>query len=736
MVIKAVIEDIVFRNTENGYTVVALDYNGEYMTAVGKFPQVSVGESVELVGNFSSHSKYGEQFNVTSLKVFQPTTKEGIVKYLSSGLIKGVGPVIALAIVDMFGESTLDVIEFNPDRLVQVRGISQKKASEIAESFYEIKKMQSAVLFLQQYNITTNMAVKIYNTYGTKTENILKENPYKLIEDIDGVGFFTADKIAQKMGILPDSEFRFRAGILHVLKENSDKNGNTYIPKSNLTDELLKLLAIQAGCETTIENVLTTLVMDSVIKVTTMGEQEIIALVKLYNIERIIADTLNEFNFYNNQTDYNVDEEINLFESQNNITMHQGQRDAVKMAINSGVSVITGGPGTGKTTIIKCILQIFNNLNRTVKLLAPTGRAAKRLNESTNYDASTIHRALEVDFTNQNMFFYNYNNKLSSDVIVVDEVSMVDVQLFYYLLRAIKRGAKLVLVGDKDQLPSVGAGNVLADILASNVVNVVNLTQIYRQSEDSLIITNAHLINSGLMPQINNKSRDFFFYEEDSTEHALNQVVQMQYERIPKFLNTDSSKIQVLAPMKAGLCGVDNLNKKLQEINNPQSFKKPEIETEKVVYRAGDRVMQITNNYEREWTKDYEHGSGVFNGDIGIILDINSTELELRVLFEDGRLATYNKGDISELALSYATTIHKSQGSEFDVVIIPIVAGPPMLLTKNLLYTAVTRAKKMVVLIGNKNVIRRMVKNNHTTIRYTLLKDFLIDSFNQYKNQM
>lgn len=734
MILKGIIEEIIYRNTDNNYTVVGLDCDGEYMTAVGKFPQVSAGESVELEGSFSTHSRYGDQFNATHVKITAPTSQEGIIKYLSSGLIKGVGPVTAMLLVDKFKEDTLNIIELNPERLTEVRGISEKKASEIAKTFNEIKKMQNAVLFLQQYNITTNMAVKIYNHYTNNTENVLKTNPYKLVEDIDGIGFYTADKIAQRMGIDVLSEFRFRAGILHILQENSDKNGNTYLPKSSMVSELSELLQLNSSDhERKVENVLAGLEIDTVIKQITHKGSEILALNKLYNIEKLVALTLNQLNLYSEVNTINVDSEISVYEALNKITMHDNQKRAITMAINNGVSVITGGPGTGKTTIVKCILQIFNAQNKTVKLLAPTGRAAKRLSESTNSDASTIHRALVVDYNNSNLFFYNTNNKLPYDVIIVDEVSMVDVQLMFYLLRAIKNGAKLILVGDKDQLPSVGAGNVLADILASKVINVTELTQIYRQSEDSLIIYNAHLINSGTVPEFNNKSKDFFFYENAETADVLRNVLNMATDRIPNFLNIDTTKIQVLAPMKAGLCGVDNLNKELQNKLNPPSFNKPEIVTDKYIYRKLDRVMQITNNYEREWKKDTELGSGVFNGDIGFIHDINPNALELSVMFEDGRLCVYNKADINELMLSYAITIHKSQGSEFEVVLLPLVGGPPMLLTRNLLYTAVTRAKQMVVLMGSKAIVRRMVKNNHTTTRFTLLKDLLISGKENFK---
>ncbi len=730
MVIKGIVEEIIFRNTENGYTVAVIDCNNESVTAVGKFPQVSQGECVELEGSFTKHNRYGEQFNASRVKITKPTTKEGIVRYLSSGLIKGVGPVTALSIVNKFGESTLDVIEFNPQQLTLVKGISERKANEIYEAFNEIRKMQNAVMLMQDYDISTNLAVKIYNTYFDKTELILKENPYKLCEDVDGIGFFTADKIAVKMGISPLSEFRFRAGVLHALKTTCDHSGNTYVTKANLESDVCELLKVSLD-NSNLNKVLNKLVMDSLIKIFEYDGEEIVALTKYYNTEKIVGYTINLFNELHKNKNLEVNDSIDLFENVNKIKMHQNQRDAVNLAVNQGVSVITGGPGTGKTTIVKCMLQIFKSLRKSVKLLAPTGRAAKRLSESTGEDASTIHRALVVDFLGSDTFVYNQNNKLPFDVVIVDEVSMVDVQLMYYLIRALKKGTQLVLVGDKDQLPSVGAGNVLADIIASGVVQVCELTHIYRQGEDSLIISNAHLINDCKMPMLNNKSKDFFFEEKQEPEQMLGSVVNLTYSRLPKYLNIDSSKIQVLAPMKSGACGVDNLNKQLQDKINPPSLSKPELETEKVIYRLGDRVMQITNNYEREWIKDTrEQGAGVFNGDIGVIDHVEPNTFETTVLFEDGRYAKYNKKDLAELTLSYAITIHKSQGSEFDVVIIPVVAGAPMLLTKNLLYTAVTRAKKMVVLVGTKQNIFRMVHNKSTLTRNTLLKMFLIESAN------
>lgn len=735
MVISGTIEEIIYRNNDNNYTVLILDVNGEPITAVGKFPPVSDGECVEVNGNFTKHSKYGEQFSVSTVKLTPPNSLDGIVKYLSSGLIKGVGPVTALNIVAKFKQNTLDIIEFNPERLAEIRGISAKKAGEISSSFAQIKKMQNAVIFLQSYNISTNMAIKIYNQYGDKTEYILQTNPYQLVEDIDGIGFFTADKIAQKMGIAPDSDFRFRAGIIHALKENSDKNGNTYITKSTLCDNVATLLTLKdLDYSNKIDRLLVDMQYSNLLKVIDCENPKIM-LTKYYTIEKNIAGMLNQLNNFE-KNDIDVSKDIEFFETFNSIKMHDNQKKAVETAINNGVCIITGGPGTGKTTIIKCILQLFKNMHQDVLLLAPTGRAAKRLNESTGEEAQTIHRALELDFTNKNQFFYNNMNKLPHDVIIVDEVSMVDSQLFYFLLRAIRRGSHLILVGDKDQLASVGAGNVLADLLASGKIATVSLTQIYRQSENSLIITNAHAINNGKMPVINNHSSDFFFLEKEDNESVLESVVDMCTTRIAKFLNTDSSKIQVLAPMKAGICGIDNLNKCLQDKLNPSSLKKPELEFDKYIYRVGDRVMQICNNYERVWKRGYsEEGTGVFNGDIGEISLIDISTGEVIVEFEDGRRVTYFKSDLSELMLSYAITIHKSQGSEFDAVVLPLLSGPPMLLTRNLLYTAVTRAKKMVVIIGSKACVKRMVMNNHTQTRYTMLCDFLKDSDETLINQ-
>lgn len=718
------IQEVIYRNDDNNYTVVLVDVNDEMITATGKFPIINEGEWVELNGRFVLNKKYGEQFAVDGVEMSPPNTTDGIVRYLSSGLIPGVGPITAMNIVNKFGEATLDIIRFNPERLAEVRNVSKKKAEEICRAYEEVHQMQNAVMIMQQYKISTNLAIKIYNHYGEGTEDILKNNPYKMVEDIDGVGFFTADKIAMALGVPESSDFRIRAGILHVMRENSDKNGNTYMQSLALTEGVFELLNIP-DLQERIDGLIERLILEGYLKRLDIDGEDAIALSQYFKIEKVLADSLLLLDGDCENSNLDIEQDIHHFEETHNITMHEHQKDAVRIAINNGVSIITGGPGTGKTTIIKCILQILKGMNLKVKLMAPTGRASKRLSESTGEDASTIHRALEMTGGEDSKFLFNSQTKLSYDAIIVDEVSMVDSQLMYFLVRAIKRGAKLILVGDKDQLASVGAGNVLADILASECFATMCLTQIYRQSEDSFIIVNAHDINNGKMPNLSNKSKDFFFESKDSNEEVLDSIVNMCCTRIPNFMEIDSSNIQVLAPMKSGVTGIDNINKCLQDKLNPSSLGKFEIETDKTIYRKGDRVMQVTNNYERTWLKDGVFGTGVFNGDIGVIQDIDINTTEVSVLFEDGRVSRYVKNDLGEITLSYAITIHKSQGSEFDVVIVPVISGPPMLLTRNLLYTAVTRAKRMVVLIGTKQCVARMVHNNFTKIRYTMLKYFL-----------
>lgn len=741
MELEGIVDEIIFRNDDNGYTVFLFDCSDKGHVAVGSFLSINVGENLKLVGDFKHNGKYGMQFQVDSYESIAPKTRNGIIRYLSSGLIKGVGPVTAEAIVKKFKENTLEIIEFNPEKLVEVRGISQKKAKLISESLVEVRDMQNAMVFLQGYNISTTIALKIYEIYKNSTIEVVKTNPYRLVEEVNGIGFAKADKIAQSMGIAVDSPFRIRAGVLHILNEASDKNGHTYMLKPQLVEGVNKLLALEnIDVSKIFEDIFDVLQKENLVKVFWEDKHEIIMLTKMYNAEKYVASKLAILNNSNIETDLNLDDEITFFENQKHLKLHQDQKNAIKMAINSGVSVITGGPGTGKTTIVSCALEIFKMLNKNILLLAPTGRAAKRLSESTGEEAKTIHRALEIDFRSKlGLFVYNEKNPLPYDVIIVDEVSMVDVVLMNSLLKAISKGSKLILVGDKDQLPSVGAGNVLADILSSQTINVTQLTQIYRQENDSLIISNAHMINEGVMPVLDNKSSDFFFDCKEERADIFSSIVSLVTQRIPSFFKIEKSKIQVLAPLKAGECGIENINVSLQEKINPPLPTKNEIKVGQTIFREGDKIMQTANNYNLEWKKRYERenyfedGAGVFNGDIGYIHKIIPQTYEMIVWFEDGREVVYPRSELSQLSLAYAITIHKSQGSEFDAVVIPVTSGPSLIFTRNLIYTAVTRAKKLVVLVGSKSALKRMISNTYMAKRFTLLEKFLIEENKKYK---
>lgn len=730
MLLEGVVEEIIFRNDGNGYTVFYFEHSYQHTVCVGKFLQISEGANLKLEGNYITNAKYGEQFQVDSYETIYPTSKEGIKKYLGSGLIKGVGPVTAKAIVDMFKEDTLNVIEFNPSKLEAVKGISKIKAQTIGESFRELKHLQNTVIFLQGYGMTVNMAMKIYEVYQNKTVDIVKENPYKLIEDVEGIGFTTADKIARSLGINRDSEFRIRAGFIYALTDASEKNGHTYLPKEELFTSVSKLLDLEEN--QSFKKVLEDLIFDKVVINTFIFPHDAVTLAKYYYWEKSIAEKLALLCCSLTNTELNVDSEITNFEKLNKISLHADQKKAIVNAVNSGVSIITGGPGTGKTTIVKCIINLLENMRKKIILMAPTGRAAKKLSEATEKEAKTIHRALQVDFKSKR-FIYNEQNPLPYNVIIVDEVSMVDVNLMCSLLKAVARDTKLIFVGDKDQLPSVGAGNVLEDMLSSEVIKVSQLTQIYRQNEESLIISNAHKINKGEMPEIDNKSNDFFFESKIELEDIKNSIVDMVTTRIPKFKNIDSLKIQVLAPLKAGICGIENLNKELQLKLNPYKKFKNEITVGTTIFREGDKIMQTANNYDIEWKRQVglytENGAGVFNGDIGYIHSINNQTGEVVIWFEDGRECSYPRTELSQLSLAYAITIHKSQGSEFDVVIIPAIAGPSLILNRNLIYTAVTRAKKMVVIVGEKKNLKRMISNKFILKRHTALKKLLIDAY-------
>ena len=739
MELKGIIESIIYRNSENGYTILELFSRGQMITVAGKFPIVGKGEVLELEGEFKINKRYGEQFEADSIRVEKPTDVRAIERYLSCGLISGVGEVTARNIVKKFGERTLEVIENSPNELAEIRGISFKKANEIHNTYKDIKKMQEAVMFLQKYDISINMAVKIFNKYKYRTEEIISANPYKLIEDIEGIGFKTADKIAMKIGVEFDSEIRIKAGVLFALAEIAEKQGSTLAYTEHLKRATLEVLELDENYTEHVESAILDLEITGALKKVSHQEKEALAISKYYSMEDYIARKLMNLSAGEVVQKLGDMHDIEQYEEMNKITLHDNQKQAILAGVSESVVVITGGPGTGKTTIVKAILKIFKNAKLKCMLMAPTGRAAKRLEEQTGNEASTIHRALEANFGGGNRgFVRNENNPLEADVVIIDEVSMLDVFLMSSLLKAVNFGTRIILVGDKDQLPSVGAGNVLADIISSEQFKVVELTQIFRQSEDSMIAHNAHKINHSEMPDLSVKSSDFFYSGTSEPEAVANEIVSLIAERMPKYFKDISSEdIQVIAPMKAGLAGVDNLNILIQEKLNPAEKTKKQITLQKRVFRVGDRVMQTVNNYDQDWEKYNDfgyptYGSGVFNGDMGYVEDINPEVNEVYVVFDDGRRVCYSYAELDELVLSYAITIHKSQGSEFPVVIIPIMGGSPLLMNKNLLYTAVTRAKKVVVLIGKQSNVYYMVSNKSAAIRNTMLESLLL----RYENIM
>ena len=740
MQLKGIVTNVIFYNQENGYTVLTLEANGEEITAVGNLPILSVGEAVELEGNFTVHSKFGTQFQIKKFTPSVPETKEGVIRYLGSGLIKGVGPATAKNIVTMFGMDSLKILETDPMRLTCLKGISERKALQISNDYAELKKMQNQIMFLQGYQLTTNLSIKIYNVYKENTQKLLTENPYRLIDDVDGVGFLTADRIAQNMGIEKDSIFRIRAGIVYTLKEAGEKTGNTFVFRQDLFEKTLRLLRIDVNaCAQKFDDILSSLQLETAVTLFDKDGATCVALTRYYQTERSIAAKLIRIKTEALKVSPDVESLMQEYGRIHQITLHENQKEAIRSAVQNGACVITGGPGTGKTTIVRCISYIFDTLGFKAEYCSPTGRASKRLSESVGKEAKTIHRLLGMSPAGGKVnFLYNEFNPLNADAIVVDELSMVDINVMNSLLKAVRRGCRLVMVGDKDQLPSVGVGNVLADIIRSGLIPVTCLTYIYRQSADSLIVENAHKINEGKMPVVNNSSKDFFVTYRDSAEATAETVRQMVCERLPKFTGVKPYDIQVLAPLKAGVSGVENLNRILQENINPPSKRKPEVSVGGRILRFQDKVMQTVNDYELEWER-YEKGmlvecgTGVFNGDIGCITNIDRTEGLVQVTFEDGRVANYMQGDLVNLILAYAVTIHKSQGSEFDVVVIPLVSGPPTILNKNLLYTAVTRAKKVVVLVGGKKCLAIMVKNHETAERNTMLAEFLSEEEEKYR---
>ncbi len=733
--ITGIVENIVYRNDDNGYTVADLDMEGELNTVVGSLPMIGEGERVKLGGTWSTHGTYGRQFKAQSCEKLPPDTKAGLLRYLSSGIIKGIGAVTAKKIIDHFGMDTLDIMRYAPERLTEVEGIGQTKAMVIAETLQEQMKLQEDMVFLQSLHISMNMAAKICNTYKEETRQIVEKQPYRLADEVEGMGFVRADRIARQLGYDADSPDRILAGIAYGLHDAARQDGHTCLP----VQELVKRASSLLRCS---EDLVTIALDQATIKRDVVrrerGGVDFVYLPHYDRAEREIASNIVILATHEvEQVYYDVNEAVEDLVRYKGIELSAEQQEAVKDALSGGVTVITGGPGTGKTTAINAIIYALERIGMEVTLAAPTGRAAKRMTEATGKEAKTIHRLLEYGYSSDDeilSFNRDGNNPLECDVLILDEMSMVDVILMQHLLRAVPIGCRIIMVGDVDQLPSVGPGNVLRDIMDSGCAKVAYLTTIFRQAQESLIVTNAHRINRGEEPELRSKDSDFFFISRNSDQKVIDALLEMAANRIPKKLGCDAvHDIQILSPVKKGALGVHNLNAKLQAIFNPEDITKCEKIFGEITFREGDKVMQIKNNYTLKWRKPLgngavQEGEGVFNGDVGYIKFINPAEKTLSVEFEDQRYGIYEFANIHELTLAYAVTIHKSQGSEFDVVIMPLLGGPPILMTRNLLYTAVTRAKRMVVIIGDENSVYRMSGNDTIIKRYSGLKQTIMEA--------
>ena len=699
------------------------------ITCVGIFSAIAEGENIEEQGEYTEHPTYGQQYKVTSYEVKAPEDEEAIERYLGSGAIKGIGLAMAARIVRRFKEDTFRIIEEEPERLAEIKGSSNRKGMEIASQANEKRDLRQARIFLQQYGITMNLAVKVYQAYGQDVYGIIRENPYRLADDIDGVGFRTADEIAARVGIRMDSDFRVRSGILYTLLQASGE-GHTYLPETELTPRASKLLNVTAE---QVEKQYMDLAIERKIILKQMEDQTQIYAASFYYMEANTATMLKRLNVSYDVSDAEIEQQIRGIEKKSGMTLDEHQVTAVKEAVRNGLLVITGGPGTGKTTTINTIIRYFELEGLEIFLAAPTGRAAKRMSETTGFEARTVHRMLELNGGAEGSggFERDESNPLEADVIIVDEMSMVDISLMYSLLKAISVGTRLILVGDVNQLPSVGPGSVLRDIIQSHACNVVMLTKIFRQASTSDIIVNAHKINHGEEVILDNKSMDFFFLKRYDADVIINVVLQLIKQKLPKFVDATPYDIQVLPPMRKGLLGVERLNGILQRYMNPPANDKVEKEYGSTVFREGDKVMQTKNNYQLAWeirTKfglTVDKGLGIFNGDMGIIRQINDFAEQMIIEFDEGRMVEYPYKLLDELELAYAITIHKSQGSEYPAVVIPLLGGPMMLMNRNLLYTAVTRARKCVTLVGNEVTFQQMIRNTSQQKRYSGLCDRL-----------
>ena len=729
------IDHIIFRNEENGYTVMVLKETKEEeeLTCVGSFPSVTQGASIEASGVYTHHPVYGKQFQISSFVEKMPEDTEAMERYLGSGAIKGIGAALAARIVRKFGADTIRIVEEEPERLAEVKGISEKKAREIAGQVTQKTEMRKAMIFLQKYGISLNLGAKIYQKYRESLYTVLQENPYKLAEDISGVGFKIADEIASRIGIHADSDYRIRSGMLYTLLQASGE-GHIYLPKDQLFARCAQLLGVD---EPYMEKHLMDMVIDRKLVLKEKNGETVVYPSQYYYLELNTARMLCELNILYPEDEELIRKRIAMIEKETDTVLDEMQKKAVTEAASHGLFILTGGPGTGKTTTINAIIQFFEGEGAELRLAAPTGRAAKRMTETTGYEAQTIHRLLELngmpeeerDGGHSAKFERNAQNPLEADVIIIDEMSMVDIHLMHSLLLAVTTGTRLILVGDENQLPSVGPGNVLRDIIYSGCFPVVELTKIFRQASESDIVVNAHKINRGEPVQINNKSRDFFFLKRYDADIIIRVVIALIREKLPKYVDAKPFEIQVLTPMRKGLLGVERLNQILQRyLNPPEEAKKEKVIGDRL-FREGDKVMQIKNNYQMEWEIRgrygivIEKGIGVFNGDMGILKEVNEFAETAEVEFEDGRFATYSFKQLEELELAYAITIHKSQGSEYPAVILPILSGPRMLMNRNLLYTAVTRARKCVTVVGSIEEFENMIRNEKQQKRYSALDE-------------
>ena len=728
MELTGTVKAIIYRSEDTGFTVLELTNEaGEDMTAIGEMPLAGVGERVELTGQWTEHKTYGRQFRAETCKTLAPATLTALKNYLASGLIKGVGESTAQAIVQTFGMETLDVLEKEPARLAEVPGIGQIRAQTIGASYGAQLGLRDIMLGLQKYGVTIGQAMKLYKIYGELCLAKIEENPYRLIDDVEGIGFKTADAIARNGGVEPDAPYRLRAGLKYTLQW-ARQEGHTYLPREKLVEVAAGLLQAEIA---PVERTLTELLLEGQLIQEQLPGEDGIFLPGMFRTEQDCALRLLRLQGQSalDNPFFRPKAQIARLEQQLDITLAPAQRQAVELALKAGALVITGGPGTGKTTILRFVITLLEEMGTEYALCAPTGRAAKRMGEATGRDASTIHRLLEYSY-GEGGFGRNAENTLLADVVIVDEMSMVDVPLMAALLRALAPGTRLIMVGDSDQLPSVGPGNVLRDMVDSGQIPVVRLTEIFRQSGRSAIVTNAHLINEGQMPILEGLE-DFGFEPMEEQETVIRRLIALNSGKAAKLgAQEPLQDIQVLAPMKKGPLGVYNLNKRLQEALNPPAHKKKERKYGDVVFREGDKVMQIKNDYRLAWTRSLPHqppemGEGVYNGDLGTIMSIDLYEQTLEVLFDDGRSAVYSFSMLEEMELAYCISIHKSQGSEFPIVLLPLLGGPPMLLNRNLLYTAVTRARHMVCILGRQSCIQQMVRNNQVKRRYSGLARFL-----------